>query len=346
MEKEWEGIVKGDYEKIDEKELYFETIPVSKVIWLSILTCGIYEVVWFYKIWKRLDEKFGYKNTPLFRAIFASITSFWLFPVLSRYIKNFNVKSFNAVLFAILYFVLFISCKFPGVLWLISITTFVVIAVIQNKINKVNEQNFPEAPVNKWCGINTLWSVIGGILLCLGVLGTFIPDIDNQQQKPQLDPQQIQQQIEQMKEYSFKNVSLLSHIPFERMSEGENQNREMYIADSDDGINIFVEETVLTKDDVLTIKIGEINARNILSAFIYATESEAEAKKAMETAEVTKIGDIEQASYEYEPEGMNNRIKVFVKDNKYVIVLIFLHKDRTDLEPLASKISESIKLSM
>ena len=333
MENNWDGIVKGDCEKINEKELYFETIPVSKVVWLSILTCGIYEIVWFYKIWKRMDEKFGYKNTPFIRAIFAGITAFWLFPVLSRYIKKFNIKSFNAILFAIVYFLLGISYKLPGALWLITCTTFVIIAIIQSKINKVNEQNFPEAPVNKWCGINTFWSIIGGMLLCLGIAGTFLPDIDELQQ-PRMDAQQIQQQIEQMKEYSFKYISLLSPAPFEEMSKKD--GRELYIAGNDDDIIIFVEETIFKKE--------EINSNNILYAYIYSTSSRRYAKEARDKAKASKIGDIEQTSYDYETEDLKEKIKVFVKDDKYIIVSISFNKGRTDLDPIASKISESIKL--
>ena len=336
MEKDWDGIVKGNYENIDESKLYFETIPVSKVIWLSILTCGIYEIVWFYKIWKTLKEKFGYKNIPILRAIFAEFTSFWLFPLLNRYVKKFNIKPFSPILFAILYLILYMSYKLPGILWLISIATFVVIAIIQSKINKVNEQNFPEAPVNKWCGINTFWSVIGGMLLCLGIAGTFLPYIYDKQPKPQLDPQQIQQQIDQLKEYTFKNVSLLSYAPFEKTSNETEPNREMYIAGSDDNIIIFVEETTHNKE--------ELNSRKILGAFIDTTSSRANAKKAMETAEVTTIGDIEQISYEYEDEYVKDKIKVFAKDDMYIIISIYFNKGRTDLEPIASKISDSIKL--
>ena len=331
MENGWDGIVKGDYEKINEKELYFETIPISKIVLLCILTCGLYEIVWFYKIWKRLDEKFGYKNTPILRAIFATITSFWLFPLLNRYVKKFNIKSFSPILLAILYLISPVCLS-----WFLNILTFIIIAIIQSKINKVNEQNFPEAPVNKWCKTNTFWSIIGGMFLCLAIFVTFLPDVDDELQKPQLDSQQIQQQIDQLKEYTFKNVSLLSYAPFEKTSNETEPNREMYIAGSDDNIIIFVEETTHNKE--------ELNSRKILGAFIDTTSSRANAKKAMETAEVTTIGDIEQISYEYEDEYVKDKIKVFAKDDMYIIISIYFNKGRTDLEPIASKISDSIKL--
>lgn len=173
---DWSDIVQGDCTELDESKLCFETISVKKVVWLSILTLGIYEIVWFYKSWKTLAVKFGYKVSPFWRALFAGITGFWLFPVMDRYIRKFNVESFNAALFAVLYLVLNILYKLPDPWWLVCFASVAVIAVIQDKINKVNEENFPDAPINKWRGVNTFWSIIGGMMLLLALIGTFLPE--------------------------------------------------------------------------------------------------------------------------------------------------------------------------
>ena len=169
-------IVQRDYSDIEETSLYFETIPVKKIIWLSIFTLGIYEIVWFYKSWKTLAVKFGYKVSPFWRALFGGITGFWLFPTLSRYIKAFNIESFNAPLFAILYLVLNMMNRLPDPWWLLCFGSIAVIAIVQGKINEVNKANFPQAPVNKWRAVNTIWSILGGIILVLALIGTFLPD--------------------------------------------------------------------------------------------------------------------------------------------------------------------------
>ena len=169
-------IVKENYDEIDEQNLCFETISVKKVVWLSILTLGIYEIVWFYKSWKTLAIKFGYKVSPFWRAIFAGITGFWLFPVMDKYIRKFDIESFNAALFAVLYLALNMLYKLPDPWWLVCFASVAIIAVIQDKINQVNAKNFPNAPINKWRGINTFWSIIGGILLFLALIGTFLPE--------------------------------------------------------------------------------------------------------------------------------------------------------------------------
>ena len=169
-------IVKGNISDYNENELCFDTILVKKVVWLSILTFGIYEIIWFYKSWKTLAVKFGYKVSPFWRAIFAGITGFWLFPTISKYVEKFEMESFDGMLFAVLYLILNMLYRLPDPLWIICFASVAIIALAQDKINKVNAQYFPNAPVNKWRGINTFWSILGGIILLLALVGMFIPD--------------------------------------------------------------------------------------------------------------------------------------------------------------------------
>ncbi|MDP2396488.1 MAG: DUF4234 domain-containing protein [bacterium] len=56
-----------------QKENYSKVIPIWKFILLSVITFGIYELVWFYRNWKFLKSEQNLKITPLLRTIFASI---------------------------------------------------------------------------------------------------------------------------------------------------------------------------------------------------------------------------------------------------------------------------------
>ena len=170
------GVVKGDASNYNENELYFDTTSVKKVVWLSLLTFGVYEIIWFYKTWKTLAVRFGYKVSPFWRAIFGTITGFWLFPIIADYVKKFNVESFNGIVFAILYLIITLLYRLPNQLWLICMASVVIIAIVQDKINKVNAQHFPNAQVNKWSGINTFWAILGGIITFFAVIGSFIPE--------------------------------------------------------------------------------------------------------------------------------------------------------------------------
>lgn len=169
-------IVKENTDNYEISELYFDTIPIKKVVGLSILTFGIYEMVWFYKCWKTLATKFGHKISPFWRALFCGFSGFWLFPILEKYIKSFGLKAFVGSTAALAYFLLNALYKLPDPWWLICFLSIIIIAVVQDKINKVNEQYFPNATLNKWSGINTFWAIIGGIMLFLALIGTFIPE--------------------------------------------------------------------------------------------------------------------------------------------------------------------------
>ena len=168
--------VAGNISDYNENELCFDTISVKKVVWLSILTFGIYEIIWFYKCWKTLAVKFGHKVSPFWRAIFAGITGFWLFPTISRYVEKFEMETFDGIFFAILYLLIGWSYRLPDPLSLLGFASVVIIALAQDKINKVNAQYFPNAPVNKWSGINTSWAILGGIMLFFVLVGMFITD--------------------------------------------------------------------------------------------------------------------------------------------------------------------------
>lgn len=160
----------------DSSKLCFATTPVWKVVFLSIVTCGIYEIIWFYNCWKTLAKEFGYKVSPFWRGLFATITCFWLFSILEKYIKNFNEKAFSGIAFAVLYLILNLTYKLPDPYWLIGFASVILLAVIQSKINSVNAVNFKEAPQNNWSLANTLWAIPWTLIFLLGIWGTFLPD--------------------------------------------------------------------------------------------------------------------------------------------------------------------------
>ena len=186
-------IVQGDYSQVDESTLCFETIPIYKIILFSILTLGLYQDFWFYRNWKILKIKFGYKISPFWRTLGTKTPE--LFTILAEYFKKFNIKSFNAeslkkwyervpgwtllILSALAIrafcgvknFELWLMVSFINVIISIIISIFnttIIIAIIQSKINKVNEENFSTVPINKLCGIKA------AVLLFIGNLISFI----------------------------------------------------------------------------------------------------------------------------------------------------------------------------
>ena len=160
---------------IDINELWFETTPIYKIVILSILTFGFYNIVLLYNYWKVFKKKFGYAISPSCRAFFCGIYCFSLFPKLDKYIKTFNIASFPPILLAIFFIFLnaLSSQPNPNPYSILNIFTFIIFIIIQNKLNFINEQHFPNAKQNNWSLANTLWSIPCSILFFIYLIGTF-----------------------------------------------------------------------------------------------------------------------------------------------------------------------------
>lgn len=160
---------------IDINELWFETTPIYKIVILSILTFGFYNIVLLYNYWKVFKKKFGYAISPSCRAIFCGIYCFSLFPKLDKYIKTFNIASFPPILLAIFFIFLnaLSSQPNPNPYSILNIFTFIIFIIIQNRLNFINEQHFPNAKQNNWSLANTLWAIPCSILFFIYLIGTF-----------------------------------------------------------------------------------------------------------------------------------------------------------------------------
>lgn len=158
---------------IDINELWFETTPIYKIVILSILTFGFYDIVLLYNYWKVFKKKFGYAISPSCRAIFCGIYCFSLFPKLDKYIKTFNIPSFSPIWFAIFFLFLSALYRLPNPYSILNIFTFIIFIIIQNRLNFINEQHFPNAKQNNWSLANTLWSIPCSILFFFYLIGTF-----------------------------------------------------------------------------------------------------------------------------------------------------------------------------
>ena len=195
---ELKEIVKKEFVENDET-LCFQSTPISKIIVLSILSDGIYDIILAYGWWKSLKQNFGYKISPFWRGLFGMFTNFKLFPIFEKYTKVFNTqeKDLKGIKSAVLYFLMVymankLSIKslrlelknqldpmtaiiIDLIILLFTIASALILASVQKKINKINEQYFPNAPQNPWKKSNIIWTVILVILTILGFLSDFIP---------------------------------------------------------------------------------------------------------------------------------------------------------------------------
>lgn len=163
------GILQQGYNP-DSSKLCFPSAPIWKIAYLSIISFGIYEIIYFYIMWKTLKNNFGYKVHAGARGLFACITNFWLFPILEKYFSALGEKKFIGILAACLYFIINFSSKLPDYYWLISFGTIAFPVYIQIKLNRINKNNFPDAPHNNWSTANTIWAIFLTMFFLLCVL--------------------------------------------------------------------------------------------------------------------------------------------------------------------------------
>ena len=105
------------------------------------------------------------------------ITNFWLFNILDDYMKSFKLNSIRPVGFALLYIFFNIFRRADeGYLFLIDFLSVIPLAVIQHKINIINEQNNLPAKINNWNLANTLWTIPCSIVFVLAIIGCCMPD--------------------------------------------------------------------------------------------------------------------------------------------------------------------------
>lgn len=156
----------------------FETTPVWKLVVLSTLSLGIYDIIWSYNLWHTLKYEAKFDILPLPRAIFIGLTNFWLFHILDRYFKSFNIKSIRPVGFALLYLFFVLFAKADNLLYFLCFLSVIPLAVIQHKINIINETNNLSTRINCWNIANTLWAIPLSLLFILILLGALIPNTD------------------------------------------------------------------------------------------------------------------------------------------------------------------------
>lgn len=105
---------------------FFETTPLKLAI-LSICTFGVYEIYWFYKMWRRMYPK-GNKFAAIVRALFCRVFLYQL--LIGQQVPY-------AVWLAIAYFAIGLAIQLPT-FWgmVISYLSFVPLVYVQMHLNK------------------------------------------------------------------------------------------------------------------------------------------------------------------------------------------------------------------
>lgn len=160
-------------------EVAFLHIPVSRLIVMSILSCGLYEIYWIYKNWRYLKEREGLSIRPFWRGWFGVFYCHSLLKTIHQDDELTQVEQPNfspgglATGWVVLVIVANIVGRAPGALASIIsflIPSFLCFVPVQDYINSVNLKKNPNAPNSKWSAGHTVCLIFGIIIWVLTLL--------------------------------------------------------------------------------------------------------------------------------------------------------------------------------
>ncbi len=103
-----------EQKKQEKQEQFSKVVPTGKFIFLSVITFGIYELVWFYRNWKLLKEEKKLNISPFWRAWFAPLWAGSIARYIQEFLKEKNIScGYSPTMIGISYFVISILWKLP-----------------------------------------------------------------------------------------------------------------------------------------------------------------------------------------------------------------------------------------
>jgi len=157
-------------------EPVFFAVGLLKLTLMSLATLGLYEVYWFYRNWKCVQENLGEKINAPIRAVFYPLTSYTLFTKIRDQAAKAQLGGgLQAGLLALSVFIIGALWRLPDPWWVVSLLGFLPLLPVQSTVNELNRRLAPQAGGNTgFSAWNIAGLVIGGILLFMALLGTFM----------------------------------------------------------------------------------------------------------------------------------------------------------------------------
>ncbi len=160
-----------------EGEPVFFAVSPLKLVVMSTVTLGIYEIYWFYKNWKLIKQRTESDIMPFWRAFFAVLFCYSYFREVKEVAASRGISFRSSPGFlAIAWILLTLSWRLPDPYWLVCWLTPLTLIPVQDTVNRFNTVIAPNHnPNSRFSGWNITGIVIGGILLLLCIIGTLLP---------------------------------------------------------------------------------------------------------------------------------------------------------------------------
>jgi hypothetical protein len=155
---------------------FFAVSPLKLVV-MSTVTFGIYELFWFYKNWKLVKQRTERDIMPFWRAFFGVLFCYSFFCEVQDESSSRGISfPSHPALLAACWIFLAVMWRLPDPYWLICLLSPLVLVPVQNTINRVNAVVAPNHDRNsRFSGWNIASVVIGVILFACSIIYTFLP---------------------------------------------------------------------------------------------------------------------------------------------------------------------------
>jgi hypothetical protein len=161
----------------------FPLFPVAthKFIVLSLVSFTAYTFYWFYQNWKRIKTASQENLSPFWRTAFAPLWGFSLFSQIRILASAQGIAAdWSPGLLGTMFLVLNSLWILPDPWSWISLAVFVPAIPIQQTAQRVNEicaKSVGEPQNDTYTAGNVAMIVIGGLVLTLAIMGSFMPDL-------------------------------------------------------------------------------------------------------------------------------------------------------------------------
>jgi hypothetical protein len=159
-----------------ERSRYFFDVSVWKLVVMSTVTFGAYQIYWFYRNWKMMKDR-GEDLIPVLRAIFGVLFAYALFKEVRDEGQTATLpRILNAGALALVYFLMQLLWRLPDPLWLLGFVTVLPLAVVQVDIAKLHRAFGLDPTINdRFTWKNVVGIVLGSLWIFLVIVDQLIP---------------------------------------------------------------------------------------------------------------------------------------------------------------------------
>lgn len=171
----------GNAFPIDQKTTpYPYLISASKLIIMSVVTFGLYDIYWFYRHFKSFKSENNWDIQPFARAFFYPLFSYTLFREINKTVKSMDASlGVSTVVTPIFLFFMNALWRLPDPYWLVMFLSVLFLVPAQNTLNEYWKAKYGDRVIySKFGGWEIILTLVGGFLLILAMIGLFVPDED------------------------------------------------------------------------------------------------------------------------------------------------------------------------